>query len=108
EPLRVLLRAGVLVRSELEMLPSLAGRRGWLRKVRRSAGAEAARAVRDYQIAVTELAFLQHRAQNGLTTSAARRARREQLIEELKQARRSATGYEPGLQTARDKNTERT
>ncbi|MCC5697427.1 PrsW family intramembrane metalloprotease, partial [Klebsiella pneumoniae] len=62
EQLPVLLRAGLIVRSEMEMLTSLAGRRGWLRKVRRSAGAEAARAVRDYQIAVTELAFLQHRA----------------------------------------------
>ncbi|WP_029719809.1 PrsW family intramembrane metalloprotease, partial [Saccharopolyspora rectivirgula] len=108
EQLPVLLRAGLIVRSEMEMLTSLAGRRGWLRKVRRSAGAEAARAVRDYQIAVTELAFLQHRAQNGLTTSAARRARREQLIEELKQARRSATGNEQAIQTARIKINELT
>ncbi len=108
QQLPVLERAGLIVRSEMEMLATLAGRRGWLRKVRRSAGHEAAKAVRDYQIAVTELAFLQHRADQGQTTSAARRARREKLIEELKQARRSAAGTHQAIQTARIKLTELT
>ncbi|WP_338601201.1 PrsW family glutamic-type intramembrane protease [Saccharopolyspora sp. SCSIO 74807] len=103
DQLPVLQRAGLIVRSEVEMLASLAGRQGWLRKVRRSAGADAAKAVRDYQIAVTELAFLQHRAAEGRTTSAVRRARREQLIEELKAARREAVGSREGFQTARVK-----
>ncbi|WP_243791211.1 PrsW family intramembrane metalloprotease [Saccharopolyspora gloriosae] len=103
DQLPVLQRAGLIPRSEVEMLASLAGRQGWLRKVRRSAGAEAAKAVRDYQIAVTELAFLQHRAAEGRTTSAVRRARREQLIEELKAARRSAVGSQEAFQTARVK-----
>ncbi|MBA8826570.1 RsiW-degrading membrane proteinase PrsW (M82 family) [Saccharopolyspora lacisalsi] len=101
--LPVLERAGLIMASEMEMLASLQGRRGWQRKVRRSGGAEAAKAVRDYQIAVTELAFLQHRADEGRTTSAARRARRERLIADLKSARRSASGSHNALQTARIK-----
>ncbi|MDA3648580.1 PrsW family glutamic-type intramembrane protease [Saccharopolyspora indica] len=108
QQLPVLERAGLIVRSEMEMLATLAGRKGWLRKVRRSAGSEAAKAVRDYQIAVTELAFLQHRAAEGRTTSAARRARREKLIEDLKQARRSAAGTQQAIQTARIKLNELT
>ncbi|GAB2652014.1 hypothetical protein GCM10027271_07320 [Saccharopolyspora gloriosae] len=103
DQLPVLQRAGLIPRSEVEMLASLAGRQGWLRKVRQSAGPEPAKAVRDYQIAVTELAFLQHRAAEGRTTSAVRRARREQLIEELKAARRSAVGSQEAFQTARVK-----
>ncbi|MCA1193194.1 PrsW family glutamic-type intramembrane protease [Saccharopolyspora sp. 6V] len=103
DQLPVLQRAGLIPRSEVEMLASLAGRRGWQRKVRQSAGAEPAKAVRDYQIAVTELAFLQHRAAEGRTTSAVRRARREKLIEELKAARRSAVGSQDAFQTARVK-----
>ncbi|MFR9728483.1 PrsW family intramembrane metalloprotease [Saccharopolyspora sp. MS10] len=103
DQLPVLQRAGLIPRSEVEMLASLAGRRGWLRKVRRSAGVEPAKAVRDYQIAVTELAFLQHRAAEGRTTSAVRRARRERLIGELKAARRSAVGSQEAFQTARVK-----
>lgn len=106
--LPVLQRAGLIVPNERELLASLAGRRGWLRKVRRSAGPEAAKAVRDYQIAVTELAFLQHRADNGQTTSAARRQRREQLIAELKEARRSAAGTSDAIHTAKIKLDELT
>lgn len=108
QQLPVLLRAGLIVRSEMELLSTLAGRSGWKRKVRRTAGPEAARAVRDYQIAVTELAFLQHRATEGRTTSAVRRARREKLIEDLKSARRSAAGSYDAIQTARIKIDELT
>ncbi|MDA3624786.1 PrsW family glutamic-type intramembrane protease [Saccharopolyspora oryzae] len=108
EQLPVLERAGLIARSEMDMLATLAGRKGWLRKVRRRAGHEAAKAVRDYQIAVTELAFLQHRASEGRTTSAARRSRREELIEDLKQARRSAAGTQQAIKTARIKLDELT
>ncbi len=106
--LPVLQRAGLIVSSEVEMLASLQGRQGWLRKVRRSAGPEAAKAVQDYQVAVTELAFLQHRAEEGRTTSAVRRARREKLIQDLKAARRSAAGSRDAFQTARVKIDELT
>lgn len=94
-------RAGLVESGERELLATLAGRRGWQRKVRRCVGAQAARAVRDYQLAVTELAFLQHRAHEGYTTSAARRARTEQLIGELKAARRSPAGTRTSLPTVR-------
>ncbi|GAB3296720.1 PrsW family intramembrane metalloprotease [Parasphingorhabdus pacifica] len=101
EQLPVLRRAGLIVDSEVEMLASLAGRSGWQRKVKATAGSDAAKAVRDYQIAVTELAFLQHRAEEEGTTSAVRRARRLELIEDLKRARRSAAGTQDAFQTAR-------
>ncbi|MFC7341125.1 PrsW family intramembrane metalloprotease [Saccharopolyspora griseoalba] len=108
EQLPKLERAGLIARSEMEMLASLTGRQGWRRKVRSRSGSQAAKSVRDYQIAVTELAFLQHRAEAGRTTSAARRARREKLIEDLKQARRSAAGRQEAIQTARIKINELT
>lgn len=47
--------------SEVALLASLAGRRGWRAEVRRRAGADAARAVAAYQTTVTELAFLRAR-----------------------------------------------
>lgn len=108
QQLPALQRAGLIVPSELEMLASLSERRGWKRKVRRNAGAEAAKAVQDYQIAVTELAFLQHRARRGNTTSAMRRQRREKLIADLKEARRSASGSPEAIRTARIKLDELT
>jgi protease PrsW len=43
--------------SEVDLLGNLKRRREWRRKVRRKSGTEAAKAVADYQIAVTELAF---------------------------------------------------
>ncbi|WP_019855823.1 PrsW family intramembrane metalloprotease [Actinopolyspora mortivallis] len=108
QQLPALQRAGLIVPSELELLASLSERRGWKRKVRRSAGPEAAKAVRDYQIAVTELAFLQHRAEQGNTTSAVRRKRREKLIADLKEARRSASGSPDAIRTAHIKLDELT
>ncbi len=57
--------AGWIVPSEVPLLASLAGRRGWRCAVRRRAGEQAASAVRDYQNAVTELAFLRDRMQRG-------------------------------------------
>ncbi|SDK32575.1 Membrane proteinase PrsW, cleaves anti-sigma factor RsiW, M82 family [Actinopolyspora mzabensis] len=99
--LPALQRAGLIVSSELEKLASLSARRDWKRRVRRNSGQEAARSVRDYQIAVTELAFLQHRASSGNTTSMVRRQRREKLIEDLKTARRSASGSQEAIYTER-------
>ena len=88
--LPALRREGLIDADEVEWLASLGERRGWKRHVRRAAGREAAKAVRDYQIAVTELAFLQHRATRVRTTSAVRRARRQRLVEELREARRAS------------------
>ncbi|MGH3781873.1 MAG: PrsW family intramembrane metalloprotease [Pseudonocardiaceae bacterium] len=53
--------AGWIAPSEVPLLASQAGRRGWSSAVRRQAGETAADAVRDYQHAVTELAFSQDR-----------------------------------------------
>ncbi|MDD7935264.1 PrsW family intramembrane metalloprotease, partial [Actinomycetospora straminea] len=57
--------AGWIAPSEVPLLSSLAGRRRWRSAVNRRAGATAARAVEDYQHAVTELAFLRARAERG-------------------------------------------
>ncbi|MGH3777526.1 MAG: PrsW family intramembrane metalloprotease [Pseudonocardiaceae bacterium] len=57
--------AGWIAPSEVPLLASLAGRRGWRSAVRRRAGEQAADAVRDYQNAVTELAFISDRVQRG-------------------------------------------
>ncbi|MET0235149.1 MAG: PrsW family intramembrane metalloprotease [Kibdelosporangium sp.] len=51
---------GLVPVSEVELLGSLKRRREWRRKVRRKSGPAAGRAVADYQIAVTELAFHRH------------------------------------------------
>jgi protease PrsW len=57
--------AGWIAPSEVPLLASQAGRRGWSCAVRRQAGETAADAVRDYQHAVTELAFSQDRMRPG-------------------------------------------
>ncbi|MHC1558679.1 PrsW family intramembrane metalloprotease [Actinomycetospora sp. C-140] len=57
--------AGWIAPSEVPLLSSLAGRRRWRSAVNRRAGPVAARAVEDYQHAVTELAFLRARAERG-------------------------------------------
>ncbi|HVL85503.1 MAG TPA: PrsW family intramembrane metalloprotease, partial [Pseudonocardia sp.] len=51
-------QAGWIAPSEVPLLSTLAGRRGWQAAVRRHSGAEAARAVAAYQAAVTRLAYL--------------------------------------------------
>lgn len=57
--------AGWIAPSEVPLLSSLAGRRRWRQAVKHRAGGVAARAVEDYQHAVTELAFLRVRAEKG-------------------------------------------
>jgi RsiW-degrading membrane proteinase PrsW (M82 family) len=57
--------AGWIAPSEVPLLASQAGRRGWCAAVGRQAGEAAADAVRDYQHAVTELAFSQDRLGQG-------------------------------------------
>ncbi|MGI9064166.1 MAG: PrsW family glutamic-type intramembrane protease [Pseudonocardiaceae bacterium] len=71
--------AGWIAASEVGLLASLAGRRDWRSAVRRQAGDTAADAVRDYQTAVTELAFLRHRMARGAVGPAAGRWHHEVL-----------------------------
>jgi len=71
--------AGWIAPSEVPLLASLAGRRGWRAAVRQRAGAHAAEAVRAYQDAVTELAFLRERMQRGTVGPEAGRWHHESL-----------------------------
>ncbi|HEU0087570.1 MAG TPA: PrsW family intramembrane metalloprotease [Pseudonocardiaceae bacterium] len=58
-------QVGWIAPSEVPLLASLDGRKEWRAAVRARAGVRAAEAVRHYQDAVTELAFLQDRMQRG-------------------------------------------
>ncbi|REF36796.1 PrsW family intramembrane metalloprotease [Thermasporomyces composti] len=57
--------AGWIAPDEVRHLVSLSGRRGWRAAVKRHWGPEAAKALRDYQTAVTELAFFHDRWARG-------------------------------------------
>lgn len=87
--LPAMVTAGWIAPSEVRLLSSLAGRRRWRAEVRRRSGRTAARAVRRYQIGVTELAFLTDRMARG---GASREAmhRRDRLIGAVRQARQDA------------------
>ncbi|WP_219415552.1 PrsW family intramembrane metalloprotease [Pseudonocardia nigra] len=58
-------RTGWIAPSEVPLLASLAGRRTWRAAVRRRSGRAVAKAVAEYQAAVTELAFLRARMARG-------------------------------------------
>jgi RsiW-degrading membrane proteinase PrsW (M82 family) len=82
--------AGWIAPTEVPLLASQLGRRGWRDEVRRRSGDGAAGAVHDYQNAVTELAFLSDRVQRGTASPDTRRWHHEALAE-LKAARDRAT-----------------
>lgn len=82
---------GVIPASEVDLLGSLSGRRRWRAAVRRESGPQAARAVRKYQAAVTELAFLRHTAQRQQVSQKVRQ-RQRQLLAELAGHREDASG----------------
>ncbi|MGH3799802.1 MAG: PrsW family intramembrane metalloprotease [Pseudonocardiaceae bacterium] len=88
--------AGWIAPSEVPLLASLAGRRGWRSAVRRRAGEQAADAVRDYQNAVTELAFLSDRVQRGAVGEETGRWHRDTLAA-LMAARDRAVRAPPGV-----------
>jgi RsiW-degrading membrane proteinase PrsW (M82 family) len=73
--------AGWIAPSEVPLLASQTGRRGWRGEVRRRAGEDAADAVRDYQNAVNELAFLTDRVQRGTASPDTRRWHHEAVAE---------------------------
>ncbi|WP_349497436.1 PrsW family intramembrane metalloprotease [Crossiella sp. CA-258035] len=54
-------RQGWIAPSEVKLLSTLPGRRWWRSAVHKRSGERASRAVAEYQVAVTELAFLRHR-----------------------------------------------
>ncbi|MGI9002493.1 MAG: PrsW family intramembrane metalloprotease [Pseudonocardia sp.] len=63
--------AGWIAPSEIPLLSSMAGRRGWRAAVRRRSGRKVAKAVTEYQAAVTELAFLRARIARGSVSESA-------------------------------------
>jgi hypothetical protein len=83
-------RAGWVAPSEVPLLASMAGRREWRRKVRERSGRAAARAVGEYQAAVTELAFLGARMERGTAGAGADEWYR-QAVDDLLRARMRAT-----------------
>ena len=92
-------QAGWIAPSEVALLSSLAGRRGWQAAVRRRSGRATAKAVVDYQAAVTELAFLRARIARGTVGSAAP-IWHEQAVAGLIHARTAAVGHPEALTVA--------
>ncbi|MGH3899695.1 MAG: PrsW family intramembrane metalloprotease [Pseudonocardiaceae bacterium] len=89
--------AGWIAPSEVPLLASLIGRRGWRSAVRHRAGERAADAVRDYQNAVTELAFISDRVQRGTVGEETGRWHHDTLAAVMA-ARDRALRTPPGLQ----------
>jgi RsiW-degrading membrane proteinase PrsW (M82 family) len=92
-------QAGWIAPSEVPLLSSLAGRRGWRAAVRRRSGPAVAKAVADYQAAVTELAFLRGRMQRG-SIGASAPYWHDQALAELFRARTFAVGHPEALTVA--------
>ncbi|WP_018683832.1 PrsW family intramembrane metalloprotease [Actinokineospora enzanensis] len=89
DALPAMVEANWIVVSEVDLLGSLAGRRRWRKRVRAQSGKDAARAVGDYQAAVSELAFLWHSMAGGTAGSDAPE-REARLIEVVRETRRRA------------------
>ncbi len=92
-------QAGWIAPSEVALLSSLAGRRGWRAAVRRRSGKTVAKAVSDYQAAVTELAFLRSRIARGSIGESGREWHKEAL-DELYRTRMKAVGHPEALTVA--------
>ncbi|NMH99234.1 PrsW family intramembrane metalloprotease [Pseudonocardia acidicola] len=92
-------QAGWIAPSEVQLLASLAGRRGWRAAVKQRSGKHAARAVADYQAAVTELAFLRSRISRGSVQDNAQQRHEERLVA-LTRARARAVGMPDALTAA--------
>ncbi|HYH33423.1 MAG TPA: PrsW family intramembrane metalloprotease [Pseudonocardia sp.] len=91
--------AGWIVPSEVPLLSSLAGRQGWRAAVRRRSGRQVAKAVSDYQGAVTELAFLRHRMARG-TVGPSGPFWHAEAVEAVRAARARAVGHPEALTVA--------
>jgi RsiW-degrading membrane proteinase PrsW (M82 family) len=91
--------AGWIAPSEVRLLQSLAGRRSWVREVRRRSGPRVARAVAEYQAAVTELAILRHRMARGSLGPQARQWH-DELVRDVLVTRAKAVGMPDALRAA--------
>lgn len=93
-------QAGWIAPSEVELLGSLAGRNRWQRAVRQRSGKAAARAVVQYQAAVTELAFLLARINRGAVGPRSRQRLFDERLNALGAARARAVGRPEALTAA--------
>jgi protease PrsW len=91
--------AGWIVPSEVPLLSSLAGRQGWRAAVRRRSGRRVAKAVADYQAAVTELAFLRDRMARG-TMGPLGPLWHAEAVDAVRRARANAVGHPEALTVA--------
>jgi RsiW-degrading membrane proteinase PrsW (M82 family) len=92
-------KAGWIAPSEVALLSSLAGRRGWQRAVRARSGKAVAKAVVEYQAAVTELAFLRNKMSRG-AVQVSGPLWHEQAVAALYRARLQAVGHPQALTVA--------
>jgi hypothetical protein len=92
-------RAGWIAPSEITLLSTLAGRRGWRAAVRRRSGRQVAKAVSQYQAAVTELAFLRDRMARG-SIGPSGPYWHDQALAALFRARLNAVGHPEALTVA--------
>lgn len=99
EQLPAMAQAGWIAPSEVELLGSLAGRSRWRTAVRQRSGKAAAKAVVDYQTAVTDLAFLRARMSRGAVSPRSQQWHDERLAA-LVAARARATGQPDALTAA--------
>ena len=91
--------AGWIVPSEVPLLSSLAGRQGWRAAVRRRSGRRVAKAVAEYQSAVTELAFLRDRLARG-TVGPFGPLWHAEAVRAVRHARARAVGHPEALTVA--------
>ncbi|WP_304633510.1 PrsW family glutamic-type intramembrane protease [Pseudonocardia sp. C8] len=91
--------AGWIAPSEVPLLSELSRRRGWRALVRRRSGKAAAKAVAEYQAAVTELAFMRNRIARGAVRDSAH-ARHDETLAALLRARAVAVGVPEALVAA--------
>jgi RsiW-degrading membrane proteinase PrsW (M82 family) len=93
-------QAGWIAPSEVALLSSLAGRRGWRAAVRRRSGKTVAKAVSDYQAAVTELAFLRSRMGRGSIAKEQGDLWHSEALADLRRTRMKAVGHPEALTVA--------
>jgi protease PrsW len=93
-------RAGWIAPSEVPLLSSLAGRRGWRAAVRRGSGKHVEKAVTEYQDAVTELAFLRARMARGSVGDESGVYWQREALDKLMRARSRAVGHPEALTVA--------
>jgi RsiW-degrading membrane proteinase PrsW (M82 family) len=93
-------RAGWIAPSEVPLLSSLAGRRGWRSAVRRRSGKQVEKAVADYQAAITDLAFLRDRMARGTVGGESGTFWHDQALDNVIKARARAVGHPEALTVA--------